>query len=230
MDGRADPEIAARAGDAPGDDPRRRPRASRLCAGRWPTPSLFDELRVDPYYRTIARAHPDLAPRIEALIAAMDLPEAERTLVLGDFSPKNILVHARRPDPPRLRVRPRRRPGLRPRLLPQPPAAQGDPHGPAAPAARPRYLELIAPVLDGLPRPDRRPDPGGSPTWCRGPIEHTAACLLARVDGKSPVEYLDRGRPGRRRGDRRSEPVEVALETWRAMPRARRRIELPSPS
>ena len=56
--------------------------------------SLFDELRVDPYYRTAARRHPDLAPRIEALIAAMDRPDDERTLVLGDFSPKNILVHA----------------------------------------------------------------------------------------------------------------------------------------
>ena len=27
--------------------------------------SLFDELRIDPYYRTVARAHPDLAARIE---------------------------------------------------------------------------------------------------------------------------------------------------------------------
>ena len=56
--------------------------------------TLFDELRVDPYYRTTARADPDLAPRIDALIAAMDRPADERTLVLGDFSPKNILVHA----------------------------------------------------------------------------------------------------------------------------------------
>ncbi len=56
--------------------------------------SLFDELRIDPYYRTVARAHPEVAPRVEAIIASMDRPPSERTLVLGDFSPKNILVHS----------------------------------------------------------------------------------------------------------------------------------------
>ena len=55
--------------------------------------SLFEELRVDPYYRTAAGAHPDMAPHRLALIAAMNRPADQRTLVLGDFSPKNILVH-----------------------------------------------------------------------------------------------------------------------------------------
>ena len=36
---------------------------------------------------------PDLKPEVDALIMAMDRPVEERTLVLGDFSPKNILVH-----------------------------------------------------------------------------------------------------------------------------------------
>ena len=92
MAGEVDPHIADAAGDDPGHDPRRCPEASAL-RGILADTSLFDELRVDPYYRTIARRHPDLAPRIDALIAAMDRPDDERTLVLGDFSPKNILVH-----------------------------------------------------------------------------------------------------------------------------------------
>ena len=71
-----------------------RPRIILKCEARWRTRRLFDELRLDPYYRTIARAHPEIAPRIAALIAAMDVPPDERTLVLGDFSPKNILVHS----------------------------------------------------------------------------------------------------------------------------------------
>lgn len=93
MAGRVDPDIAHRLGtilgtihaDAPGHP---------ALGGTLTDTSLFDELRVDPYYRTLAQRHPDLAPCIEALIAAMDRPDEERTLVLGDFSPKNILVHA----------------------------------------------------------------------------------------------------------------------------------------
>ncbi len=90
--GNVDPGIAVGLGailgtihaEAPGDIALR---------GQLSDTSLFDELRIDPYYRTAARAHPDLARRIGALIVSMDLPVKERTLVLGDFSPKNILVH-----------------------------------------------------------------------------------------------------------------------------------------
>ncbi len=93
MEGQADPEIASRLGMILGTihaDGSRHPALRGTLADT----SLFEQLRVDPYYRTVARRHPDLAPRIDALIAAMDRPTDERTLVLGDFSPKNILVHA----------------------------------------------------------------------------------------------------------------------------------------
>jgi 5-methylthioribose kinase len=92
MGGQADPSIAARLGTALGTIHAEAPRHPALRQTLADT-SLFDELRIDPYYRTIAQAHPDLAPRIAELIASMDISQADRTLVLGDFSPKNILVH-----------------------------------------------------------------------------------------------------------------------------------------
>jgi 5-methylthioribose kinase len=199
MEGRADPEIAARLGtilgtihaEAPGH-----PELQRTLADT----SLFDELRIDPYYRTIARLHPDLAPRIEALIASMEVPRAERTLVLGDFSPKNILVHAH---------------GLI--LLDFECAHAGDaafdlgfflshlvlkafraelgerardgrpPRGGRTGASR-AFLELCQAFWRGYQ--DRT---GFGPSSSRGrkTVSHLAACALARVDGKSPVEYLD---------------------------------------
>ena len=190
MDGRVDPEIAAQLGtllgtihaDAPGN---------HLIHETLADTSLFDELRIDPYYRTIARAHPAMAPRIDALIAAMEtIPDAQRTLVLGDFSPKNILVHSG---------------GLI--LLDFECAHAGDAAfdlgfflshlvlktihmGRHSPGARRRYVDLTLRFWDAyLERIERG-------AWkvdglVPRSIEHTAACLLARVDGKSPVEYLD---------------------------------------
>jgi 5-methylthioribose kinase len=52
---------------------------------------FFDDLRLDPYYRQIARVDESLAPTIERLI---DSVWSERhCLVHGDFSPKNLLVY-----------------------------------------------------------------------------------------------------------------------------------------
>lgn len=51
---------------------------------------FFQMLRVDPYYRRVQQVHPDRAAAIEALIEALD---AHRLcLVHGDYSPKNLLV------------------------------------------------------------------------------------------------------------------------------------------
>jgi 5-methylthioribose kinase len=152
--------------------------------------SLFDELRVDPYYRTVARTDPELAPRIEALIAAMDRPADERTLVLGDFSPKNILVHAG---------------GLI--LLDFECAHAGDAafdlgfflshlHLKTIWAAfqdrglAPAYAALI-PVFWQTYLARRNLDRLAQAAFIARVNLHTAACVWARVDGKSPVEYLD---------------------------------------
>ncbi len=222
MDGRVDPEIATQLGtwlgtihaDAPGQPGLRETLADA---------SLFDELRIDPYYRTIARAHPAIAPRIVALIAAMELPEAEHTLVLGDFSPKNILVHSQ---------------GLI--LLDFECAHAGDAAfdlgfflshlvlktihmGRQEPGSRQRYVDLTLrfwdAYLERINRGSWRID-GLVPRS----IEHTAACLLARVDGKSPVEYLD---PAGQHLARRLaiEALEAGPETWAGMLHLLERLE-----
>ena len=189
MAGQVDPGIAARLGailaeihgDAPGV-----PSLREVLADT----SLFDELRVDPYYRTIGRAHADLTPQVDALIAAMDRPDDERTLVLGDFSPKNILVHKN---------------GLI--LLDFECAHAGDAAfdlgfflshlllktiraAPGDPGQATRYAGLAVVFLNAYL--DRRGiDSAARAVLTRRAILHTAACCLARVDGKSPVEYLD---------------------------------------
>jgi 5-methylthioribose kinase len=189
MAGQTDAGIAARLGTILGTIHATAPEHPALREVLSDT-SLFEELRVDPYYRTAARAHPDVAPRIDTLIAAMDQPADQRTLVLGDFSPKNILVHSG---------------GLI--LLDFECAHSGD----AAfdmgfflshlmlktiraaandRALASRYLGLTPLFLQSYL--DRR----GIGTVARAElvrraILHVAACSLARVDGKSPVEYLD---------------------------------------
>ena len=212
MEGRVDPEIATRLGMLLGTIHSDSP-CHRLLHETLADTSLFDELRVDPYYRTIARAHPAVAPRIEALIAAMEVvPEAQRTLVLGDFSPKNILVHSG---------------GLI--LLDFECAHAGDASfdlgfflshlvlktihlGRQSPGARQRYVDLTLRFWDAYLK---RIEEG---TWQRDglvprSIEHGAACLLARVDGKSPVEYLD---PAGQNLARRLalEALQTRPETW----------------
>lgn len=185
MRGDADPEVAAKLGTFLAIIHAQAPRHPAFSP-RLADTSLFDELRVDPYYRTTARAHPDLGPKFDALIAEMNLPEDRRALVLGDFSPKNILVHAR---------------GLV--LLDFECAHLGDPgfdlgfflshlalkriHGAVDDADYHRLAEsFLAAYFDELG--DRLGPPAGLSSRA---IRHTAACLLARVDGKSPVEYLD---------------------------------------
>ena len=71
-----------------------------LHAKTWHDPDLacrlddrqfFDDLRLDPYYRQIARVNDDLKPAIELLIDSV--LQNRHCLVHGDFSPKNLLVY-----------------------------------------------------------------------------------------------------------------------------------------
>jgi 5-methylthioribose kinase len=144
---------------------------------------VFDQLRLDPFYRTIARVHPEIAAPVEALLAPPSgLPG--HCFVHADFSPKNILVHAR---------------GLT--LVDFETAHAGDPAydlgfvlshlllkaARAAPAEGP-YPALIAAFLDAY---HARVDPLPLGDLNHRAVVHGAACALARIDGKSPVDYLD---------------------------------------
>ena len=52
--------------------------------------SLFEQLRVAPFYRAVAAVNPQLNQVINALIT--EITEVKITLVHGDFSPKNIMA------------------------------------------------------------------------------------------------------------------------------------------
>ena len=52
--------------------------------------TLFDQLRVTPFYRAVAKVNPPLDARIQELIT--EILTLKLTLVHGDFSPKNIMI------------------------------------------------------------------------------------------------------------------------------------------
>jgi 5-methylthioribose kinase len=148
---------------------------------------VFEQLRIDPFYRTIARVHPDLAAPLEPLLAA-PATLARRCFVHADFSPKNILVHAG---------------GLT--LVDFETAHAGDPaydlgfvlshlllkaaHATSAAAPAPDGT-LISAFLDTY-RAQTAGLPDAPAALDHRAALHAAACALARIDGKSPVDYLD---------------------------------------
>jgi aminoglycoside phosphotransferase (APT) family kinase protein len=150
-------------------------------AARFPTDALFHALRLDPYLITAARAHPDLAPRLHALVATT--ATTRRVLVHGDFSPKNILLG---PDGPV--------------ILDAECAWYGDPafdlafvlnHLLLKSVWRPQWRALYGRMYEALAA--RYLAHVG---WeDAGTVDARTAALLpglmlARVDGKSPAEYL----------------------------------------
>jgi 5-methylthioribose kinase len=189
MAGEVSPEIAARLGFILAEI-HDKTLGQPALAGVLSDISLFDELRVDPYYRTIAGAHPALKSRVESLIAAMQVQHDQRSLVLGDFSPKNILVHDN---------------GLI--LLDFECAHAGDAafdlgfflthlllktiRAAASDSSLSKKYAGLASLFLSTYLDRRRIDSRARSSLTRRAILHLAACCLARVDGKSPVEYLD---------------------------------------
>ncbi len=150
-------------------------------AARFRTDALFHAIRLDPYLHASARAHPDLAGRLYQLAAVT--AATRRVLVHGDFSPKNILLGARGPV-----------------FVDAECAWYGDPAFDLA-------FVLNHLLLKGVWRPQWRRDYAAMygalvsayrahVHWEPWPdLDARAAALLgglllARVDGKSPVEYV----------------------------------------
>lgn len=144
------------------------------------TTENFDQLRLDPYLRATAAKHPVLEAAI--LAEASRLASTRECLVHGDFSPKNLLHHQGRLV-----------------LLDCEVAWFGDPsfdlsfflnhfflkslfHSPKAPL----FPDMIAAARAGY----RESNPDHYTVVEERTCRLLPMLMLARVDGKSPVEYL----------------------------------------
>lgn len=150
-------------------------------AARFANDAIFHPIRIEPYLLATAARHPDCAGPLERIAAATFSTRV--ALVHGDVSPKNILAGPRGPV-----------------FLDAECAWYGDPAFDLA-------FCLNHLLLKGVWRPQWRGDYlacfdalAGAYLACvawepPGSLERRAAALLpglllARVDGKSPVEYL----------------------------------------
>jgi aminoglycoside phosphotransferase (APT) family kinase protein len=180
-DGIAEPGFAARVAAALATI-HARSAADPGVAGEFPTDQIFYDIRLEPYLVATARAHPDLAARLRDLVAITRANK--KALVHGDVSPKNIL---RGPDGPV--------------FLDAECAWWGDPAFDLAfclnhlllkclwtPRARAGFLACFDSLATTYAR---------GVTWePAAALEQRAAALLpglflARIDGKSPVEYIE---------------------------------------
>ncbi len=179
--GEADPAFAARVGATLADIHAATARREDI-ARQFPTDAIFYAIRLEPYLVATGEKHPDLRGRL--LYLAARTAATRLALVHGDVSPKNILVGPHGPV-----------------FLDAECAWYGDPAFDLAfclnhmllksawvPQARDGFLHcfdaLVHQYLSGV-------------SWeAPAALEERAATLLpglllARIDGKSPVEYLD---------------------------------------
>lgn len=150
-------------------------------ARRFASDSIFRSIRLEPYFAASARVHPDLAEFLHGILETT--ASTRRCLVHGDVSPKNILMGPAGPV-----------------FLDAECAWYGDPAFDLAfclnhlllkclwrPAHRDAYLACFRALTDTYL---------AGVDWEAPAVLETRAAtllpglLLARVDGKSPVEYL----------------------------------------
>ncbi len=160
--------------------------------------AYFESLRIEPYYAYTATQVPQAAEFLYRL--SEDCRGRRFTLVHGDYSPKNVLVHAGRLH-----------------LLDHEVIHYGDPafdlgfalthllsKANHLPAHRYRFVRAAALFLNSYWRTvgaicdgeaEGVSEPVHTEAWAFGmsemTVSHTLACLLARVAGRSPLEYLD---------------------------------------
>jgi aminoglycoside phosphotransferase (APT) family kinase protein len=180
-EGKAEPRFAAQVGATLGAIHRATAGRAEV-AQRFATDAIFHAIRLEPYLVATAEKHPDLSEILSSLVKRT--ASTKVCLVHGDVSPKNILVGGEGP-------------AHFPVFLDAECAWYGDPAFDLAfclnhlllkclwvPRARAAFLEcfdaLAASYLNS--------------TQFEKVEQRTAsllpALLLARVDGKSPVEYL----------------------------------------
>lgn len=178
--GRAEADFAARCGDALARIHRHTSGDTKV-AQAFATDEIFHAIRLEPYLEATAARHPDAAERLHQLVATT--AATKTALVHGDVSPKNILVTPAGPV-----------------FLDAECAWYGDPAFDLAfclnhfllkclwtPVARDGFLAGFE-AMSAAYRAAAGETLGAS-------VEVRAAHLLpglflARVDGKSPVEYI----------------------------------------
>jgi 5-methylthioribose kinase len=149
--------------------------------------ALFEQLRLQPYHERTAqvaeaRGEPDLAALLRA--GAAQMREGRTTLVHGDFSPKNLLIHAGGVVCLDFEVAHWGNPDFDTAFLLTHLALKAIHRPDAAAALRAAaeiFLSTYAEVL-------------GHRSLARvreGAVRQAGCLLLARADGKSPAEYLD---------------------------------------
>jgi 5-methylthioribose kinase len=179
-DGRADLAFAAQLGRLLALIHRTTAHNSAIAA-EFPTDAIFHSLRLEPYLEATALRHPDLAPTLHRLVETT--AASKHALVHGDVSPKNILAGPQGPI-----------------LLDAECAWYGDPAFDLAFCLNHLLLKCLwtpAGAADFLRCFDalREAYLAGVEWEPADVLEARAAALLpalflARVDGKSPVEYL----------------------------------------
>jgi D-3-phosphoglycerate dehydrogenase len=176
--GRVDLATAARAGEMLGALHARSAQRADI-AERFASRQFFEELRIRPYFERIAERNPDIAPAVRTAIDGMRATPV-RALVHGDFSPKNILADGRDVV-----------------LLDCEVAHWGDPRFDVAFCLSHLLLKAMRRGADASRLADAA-DAFLAAWRAAGPavddaelVRLTGCLILARLEGDSPVDYLD---------------------------------------
>ena len=211
LDGTVDRDFAAAVGTQLGAIHRRSAGDFGL-ARQFCHDETFEAIRIEPYLRATGRAHPDLRSVFDGLAART--AATKLALVHGDISPKNILHGPRGPV-----------------FLAAECAWYGDPafdlafclnhlllKGARRPDLRGAYLTLFEALASAYLAQVDWEAPAVLEARCATLIP---ALLLARIDGKSPVEYLDEDQRAASRyiarGLLRSRPeaLDPVMQAWK---------------
>jgi aminoglycoside phosphotransferase (APT) family kinase protein len=200
--GHADPAFAARVGAALAAI-HAATAGRREVAERFATDAIFHSIRLEPYLVATGMAHRDLQPEFQSLVEITGTTRL--CLVHGDVSPKNILVGGEGPT-------------QFPVFLDAECAWYGDPAFDLAfclnhlllkclwvPAARDAFLACFDALAQSYLQGVRFKDVE------KRTASLLPALLLARVDGKSPVEYLSE--PQREQVRRIARPLVGSVST-----------------